>query len=64
MMNIKLLLGSRSTFRALWKGEIPFEIEHIRDIETKVSKLYLCNFVKFGHEVFTECGKPGCKSLA
>ena len=64
MMNIKFLFGSRSTFGALWEGEIPFEIWHITDMETNVSKLYLRNFVKFGHEVFTECGKPGCKSLA
>ena len=29
--------GSRSTFRAFWEGNIPFEIGYIRGMETNVS---------------------------
>ena len=36
-MKIKFSFGSRSTFGALWEGNILFEIGHIRDTETNVS---------------------------
>ena len=37
LMNIISLFESRSTFGALWEGNIPFEIGHIRDMEVNVS---------------------------
>ena len=37
MMNIISLFGSRSNFGPLYKGNIPLEMGHIRDMETNVS---------------------------
>ena len=36
IMNLMSLFGSRSTFGALWEGNIPLKIGHIRDMETNV----------------------------
>ena len=65
-MNILSLIGSRRTFGALSEGNIPFEIGHIIYMEINVSDvffflLYTRDIFKFGHEVLTECGKPGCE---
>ena len=50
IMSIISLYGSRSTFGALWEGNIPFEIGHIRDIETNVSNgVFLLSFSDFSH---------------
>ena len=46
------------------KRNTPFEIGHVRDMKktsVTVFLLYFPDFFKFGHKVFTECGKPSYK---
>ena len=49
IMTIISLYRSRSTFGALWEGNIPFEIGHIRDIETNVSNGFSCFLLVIFH---------------
>ena len=56
-------LGQGALLEHFSKRNIPFEIGRVRDMETNFSNNLLALFslfLKFGHKVVTESGKPGC----
>ena len=59
-----LYLGQGALLEHFSKGNIPFEIGHVRDMETNFSNgafALFSYFLKFGHKVLTECRKSSCK---